>query len=87
MAGLCAGGNEPPYSLKATSADQVSKIPFSNNTISRRISRVSCSINEQILEKIKTDRIFDSQVDESIDIGDKPQVRVASVAAFWLRLR
>ena len=55
-------------------ANQISKVPLSNNTIRRRISEMSCNINEQVTEKIKTYRTFALQVDESLDIGDKPQL-------------
>ena len=39
-------------------ANQISKVPLSNNTIRCRISEMSCNINEQVVGKIKTDKTF-----------------------------
>lgn len=54
--------------------NQIIKVPLSNNTISRRISRMSANINEQVMEKLRSHKLFALQVDESTDITDKAQL-------------
>jgi len=51
-----------------------SKVPLSNNTINRRINDMTLNINEIVLEKIKNQKLFSLQIDESIDISSKAQL-------------
>lgn len=60
--------------LGQDAGDQISKVPLSNNTISRRIYEMSLNINEQVIDKIKTCHKFALQIDESTDITAKNQL-------------
>lgn len=53
---------------------EISKIPLSADTISRRVSDMSSDIEDIMKEKIKSSRKFSLQIDESTDIGGHAQL-------------
>lgn len=61
---------------------EITKIPLSDNTISRRILSMSDDIEQQVIELIKSGEMFALQVDESTDISGKAQL-VAFIRFVW----
>jgi hypothetical protein len=55
-------------------AREITKIPLSNNTISRRITEMSKDIEENVIDKLNNSKLFALQVDESTDISGKAQL-------------
>jgi hypothetical protein len=53
---------------------EISVIPLSNDTISRRIDDMSSDIQRNVVEKVSDGRIFALQLDESTDISKKCQL-------------
>ena len=47
-----------------------------NNTIQRRISKMSMDVKEQVLTEIKASPLFSFQLDESTDVGQCSQLLV-----------
>jgi hypothetical protein len=47
-------------------AQQLSNVPLSDNTVSRRISDISEDLEEQLMEKLRNNR-FVIQIDEATD--------------------
>ena len=58
------------------SVNKVSQVPFSNNTVKRRISKMSEDIEEQVVSQIKQAGMFSLQFDESTDVTTCPQLMV-----------
>ena len=52
----------------------ISKMPFSNNTVQRRMEMMSCDIDSQICEVLRSKQRFSLQIDESTDIAGKAQL-------------
>lgn len=52
-------------------AKEGSTVPFSNDSIKRRINYMSQNIEEQLICKLKSTQIYASQLDESTDLSDK----------------
>jgi len=52
----------------------ISRMPFSNNTIQRRMDMMSRDIDSQICELLRSKQRFSLQIDESTDIGGKAQL-------------
>lgn len=59
--------------LSKQEADKLKSIPFSDNTIKRRIDDMAGDIREQIVEKLKKSPYFALQFDESTDVTDCAQ--------------
>jgi hypothetical protein len=57
-------------------AKKLRTIPLSNDTISRRIADMSADINEQLVEMLKTSKIFAIQLDESTDVANCAKLMV-----------
>lgn len=49
---------------------KVRSVPLSNDTISRRISVMSCDVREQLVEFVKVSQKFALQLDESTDVAN-----------------
>lgn len=57
-------------------ADELRKIPLSNDTVARRISDISCDQFQQLIQRIKESPKFAIQLDESTDITNLAQLLV-----------
>ena len=54
-----------------SAVDKIKSIPLSNDTIRRRIEKLSENVESQLIEKIKDSTVFAIQIDESCDISKK----------------
>ena len=54
-----------------SAVDKINSIPLSNDTIRRRIEKLSENVESQLIEKIKDSTVFAIQIDESCDISKK----------------
>jgi hypothetical protein len=52
-------------------AQQLESIPLSNDTVSRRISDMASNVKEQLIEKLKANKYYSIQLDESTDVSNK----------------
>ena len=55
--------------LGEASAKKLQQVPLSNDTVKRRIARMSSNIKEQVVEEIKASPMFSFQLDESVDVA------------------
>lgn len=62
--------------LGEKSAEKLSAISLSNNTVQRRISLMSDDIKEQVIQKVKEAGLFSIQLDESTDVQSCSQLMV-----------
>lgn len=62
--------------LGEKSAEKLSAISLSNNTVQRRISLMSDDIKEQVIQKVKKNGLFSIQLDESTDVQSCSQLMV-----------
>ncbi|GFR20232.1 zinc finger MYM-type protein 6 [Trichonephila clavata] len=54
-----------------SAVDKIKSIPLSNDTIRRRIEKLSENVEYQLIQKIKESTLFAIQIDESCDISKK----------------
>lgn len=52
-------------------AKELSTVPLSNDTVKRRIDEMSQNIQEQLISKLKSTKMYALQLDESTDLTDK----------------
>lgn len=57
-------------------ANQLSKIPLSNDTVKKRIDELSQDIKDQVLDQIKKSPFFAIQCDETTDISNYSQLLI-----------
>lgn len=62
--------------LGEASAKKMRQVALSNNTIQRRISKMSIDVKEQVLTEIKSSPLFSFQLDESTDVSSCSQLLV-----------
>ncbi|XP_068228019.1 protein FAM200C-like [Palaemon carinicauda] len=62
--------------LGEASAKKMQQVTLSNNTIQRRISKMSMDLKEQVLTEIKGSPLFSFQLDESTDVSSCSQLLV-----------
>ncbi len=55
-------------------AQQISDIPLSNDTVSRRISDMASDVKEQLLANIMQSQYYALQLDETIDVAGLAQL-------------
>ncbi|KAI6659900.1 SCAN domain-containing protein 3-like [Oopsacas minuta] len=60
--------------LGAAAVNSIKSIPFSDTTMARRIEEMACGVSQQVIEKIKQDKRFVLQLDESTDISNQAQL-------------
>ncbi|XP_067131373.1 zinc finger BED domain-containing protein 5-like [Centruroides vittatus] len=60
--------------LGSEAASEISKIPLSDDTISRRVIEMSSDIEDIMKKKINSSRKFSLQIDESTDISGRAQL-------------
>jgi hypothetical protein len=51
-------------------AKQLESIPLSNDTVSRRNSDLASNVKEQLIEKVKANKYYSIQLDESTDVSN-----------------
>ena len=73
--------------LGRESVNKVSQVPLSNNTVKRRISKMSEDIEEQVVSQIKQAGMFSLQLDESTDVAACSQLMVFVRYAYESRLK
>ena len=61
------------YFLGVVSAKKMQKVSLPNNTIQRRISKMSMDVKEQVLAEIKVSPLFSFQLDESTYVSSCSQ--------------
>ena len=54
--------------------EKIRQIPFSNDTICRRICDMSTDIQDTVISSVEQSKMFTMQVDESTDISKKAQL-------------
>jgi hypothetical protein len=54
-------------------AEEISKVPLSNDTVHRRITEMSTDIENNVLGKLQVNQKFAFQLDESTDVSGKAQ--------------
>ena len=59
--------------LGAAAVNAIKSISFSDTTMARRIEEMACDVSQQVIEKIKQDKCFALQLDESTDISNQAQ--------------
>ena len=59
--------------LGGAAVNAIKSIPFSDTTMARRIEEMACDVSQQVIEKIKQDKRFALQLDESTDISNQAQ--------------
>lgn len=60
--------------LGSDAADEIQKVPMSDNTMSRRIDDMSKDIESNVTDRVKRAGMFALQVDESTDVSGKAQL-------------
>ena len=60
--------------LGAAAVNAIKSIPFSDTTMARRIEEMACDVSQQVIEKIKQDKRFALQLDESADVSNQAQL-------------
>ncbi|XP_067137172.1 protein FAM200A-like [Centruroides vittatus] len=64
-------------------ADELWKIPLSNDIVTRRISEISCDQFQQLIQRIKESPKFAIRLDESTDITNLAQLLVYEEGLDW----
>ncbi|VVC38691.1 Hypothetical protein CINCED_3A001663 [Cinara cedri] len=59
--------------IGAEEANKLKTIPLSNDTISRRINKISSDVHNQIVQNLKSSEYFSIQFDESTDVTNLAQ--------------
>ncbi|GFQ66479.1 zinc finger MYM-type protein 6 [Trichonephila clavata] len=59
-----------------SAVDKIKSIPLSNDTIRRRIEKLSENVEYQLIQKIKESTLFAIQIDESCDISKKGHINL-----------
>ncbi|XP_076365923.1 protein FAM200C-like [Tachypleus tridentatus] len=62
--------------LEMKHPEHIQQVSLSNNTIQRRISKMSIDVKEQVLIEIKSSPLFSFQLDESTDVSSCSQLLV-----------
>ena len=63
-------------------ANEMQKIPLSNNTVSRRICAISGDISEQFIQRIKVDLKLAIQLDEATDNTNNAKLLVQYMSEY-----
>ena len=60
--------------LGESAANEIQKVPLSDNTVSQRINDMASDIQEQLRDKLLENKIFSVQLDDSTDLTGKCQL-------------